>query len=373
MRPEVEAVVLAAGTAGAVGLVGAAATLLVARRSPAAATLLGPVVGVASVAAGVGVTSRAMFLSEHDSTLVALVLAAATPVALVVGILLFRAVQRMDREAARQLADERREAELARSRQEMVTWASHDLRTPLSSIRVMAEALEDQVAPDPDDYHRRIRAEADRMTGMVEDLLEVSRLRSGPAGGARDRVDLGELVQGVVSGQRPVAAEAGVRLGMPSHDGVSAPEPTPVFAVPGHLERVAANVVSNAVRETPAGGEVEVRVAVEAEARGSGRADADGREVTLTVEDGCGGLPAEHLERVFEPGWRGSAARSGGGSGGSGGSGGVAGGGSSSRAGAGVGLTIARALAEDAGGSVDLVNAGRGCRVSVRLPLSPPG
>ena len=345
MRPEVEAVVLAAGTAGAVGVAGAAATLLVARRSPAAATLLGPVVGVASVAAGVVVTSRAMFLSEHDATLVALVLAAAIPVALAIGVLLFRAVRRLDRESAQRLADERREAALARSRQEMVTWASHDLRTPLSAIRVMAEALEDGVSADPHDYHRRIRAEADRMTGMVDDLLEVSRLRSGTAGGDRELLDLGELVAGVVRGQQPVAAEAGVRLGMPSHSllsDASTSAPTPVRAVPGHLQRVAANVISNAVRETSPGGAVNVRV------------EPDAAAAVLTVEDGCGGLPPDDLARAFEPGWRGSTARS-----------------AESGAGAGVGLTIARALAEDAGGSVDLVNAGDGCRVTVRLPLHP--
>ncbi|WP_151525864.1 sensor histidine kinase [Serinicoccus kebangsaanensis] len=341
MRPELEAITLAAGTAGAVGLVGAGVTLLVARRSPAAATLLGPVVGVASIAAGVVVTTRAMFLSEHDSALISLVLLAAAPVALAIGVLLFRSVRRLDRRAQQRLADEQRELALARSRQEMVTWASHDLRTPLSAIRVMAEALEDGVAADPDDYHRRLRSEADRMTGMVDDLLEMSRIRSGPGGGEAAHLDLAELTDGVVAGQQPVAEEGGVRVRL------DASGPVPVDGVAAQLERVVANVVSNAVRETPSGREVVVAV---------GERDGLAR---LTVDDTCGGLRPEDLERVFEPGWRGGTART-----------------AASGTGAGVGLTIARALVEEAGGSIDLRNHGPGCRVTVQLPTAydpPPG
>lgn len=334
MRPELEAVALAAGTAGAVGLAGAGLTLLVARRSPAAATLLGPVVGVASIAAGVVVTTRAMFLSEHDSALISLVLLAAAPVALLIGVLLFRSVRRLDRQAQARLADEQREVALARSQQDMITWASHDLRTPLSAIRVMSEALEDEVAPDPDDYHRRIRAEADRMTLMVEDLLEMSRIRSGMSSGHVETVDLAELVRGVVGGQQPVASGQGVRLDL------AAAGPVGVDGIPGQLERVVANVVSNAVRETASGYAVSVAVR------------AEGRDAVVEVDDACGGLEQDDLARVFEPGWRGSLARS-------------------SGAGAGVGLTIARALVEDAGGSIELVNRPPGCRVTVRLPLSP--
>ncbi|WP_130014545.1 sensor histidine kinase [Serinicoccus sediminis] len=354
MRPELEAIILAAGTAGAVGLAGAAVTRLVARRSPAAATLLGPVVGVASVAAGVAVTARAMFLSEHDSTLIALVLLAAAPVALAIGVLLFRSVRRLDRQAQQRLADEQRQLELARSRQDMITWASHDLRTPLSSIRVMAEALEDGIIADPDDYHRRIRAEADRMTVMVDDLLELSRLRSAAPGDPGEVVDLADVAAGVVASQQPVAEQQQVRLRL-AGDG----PPAPVRAVGGELDRVVANVVSNAVRETarrgsdapdgpddadgPVAGEVVVRV----EAREAAE------EVVLQVEDACGGLDEDDLEQAFEPGWRGSVARS-------------------SGAGVGVGLTIARALVERSGGTIGLANHGPGCRVTITLPRHTP-
>lgn len=344
MRPELEAVTLAAGTAGAVGLVGAAVTLVVARRSPAAATLLGPVVGVASVAAGVAVTSRAMFLSDHDATLVSLVLAAAAPVALAIGVLLFRAVRRRDRRAQRALADEQRELALARSQQDMITWASHDLRTPLSAIRVMAEALEDGVARDPDDYHARIRGEADRMTVMVDDLLELSRLRSATPTGPMVEIDVAEVADAVVAGQQPVAQQQRVRLRLAGQG------PLPVRAVASELDRVLANIVSNALRET-------ARTHQE-RAEGGSAADpptievgvlAEPGAVVLTVDDACGGLPEADLAHVFEPGWRGSAARSGG-------------------AGAGVGLTIARALVERNGGTIALANHGPGCRVRISLP-----
>ncbi|WP_299520641.1 HAMP domain-containing sensor histidine kinase [uncultured Serinicoccus sp.] len=337
MRPELEAITLAAGTAGAVGLAGAALTLLVARRSPAAATLLGPVVGVASVAAGVVVTTRAMFLSEHDATLIALVLLAAAPVALAIGALLFRSVRRLDRRAQQRLADEQRELALARSRQDMITWASHDLRTPLSSIRVMAEALEDGLVTDHDDYHRRIRAEADRMTVMVDDLLELSRLRSAAPADPGEVVDLADVAAAVVAGQQPVAEQQQVRVRL-TGDG-----PAPVRAVAGELDRVVANVVSNAVRESAAGSEVVVHVG----------ADPVAEEVVLHVDDACGGLGEEALAHAFEPGWRGSSARSAG-------------------AGVGVGLTIAHALVERSGGTITLADHGPGCRVRIALPRHTP-
>ena len=84
-----------------------------------------------------------------------------------------------------------REARLEESRRELVSWVSHDLRTPLAGLRAMTEALEDGLAEDPARYHRQIRAEVDRMVRMVDDLFELSRIHAGvlrlslAAGGAR--------------------------------------------------------------------------------------------------------------------------------------------------------------------------------------------
>lgn len=342
MTPEVNAVVLSAGSAAVVGAVGAWSTVLVARRSVPAAILIAPVAVVASIAAGVLVSARAMFLSDQDVAIVALLLAASVPVALACGLLGYRAVRRIDQQAGAALAQGEREAALAASRREMVSWASHDLKSPLAGIRVMAEALEDGLVRDPTEYHRRIRRESDRMTRMVDDLLEMSRLQQGLPDETREQVDLVELTRDVVQGQVAVAEQAGVQVQ------VQAQEPVPMLADPGRIERAVANVIRNAILYTGAGGRICVVVGVED--------TGPERTAYVQVQDSCGGLPEPDLPRVFEPGWRGSAPRTPG-----------------SVAGAGVGMTIARAVAEDHGGSVDLVNHGPGCRVTVRLPVSHPG
>ena len=100
--------------------------------------------------------------------------------------------RRARRARSERLAESReREARLEESRRELVSWVSHDLRTPLAGMRAMTEALEDGMADDPARYHRQIRAEVDRMVRMVDDLFELSRIHAGVlrdharAGGAR--------------------------------------------------------------------------------------------------------------------------------------------------------------------------------------------
>ncbi len=341
MTPEFEAVALAAGSAAAVGTVGALATLTVARRSVAIATAMGPVVVVASMAAGVLVTAQAMFLSSHDFVLISWVLAASVPIAFVCGYFLYRAVRLIDRSATQAVADREREQVLAASRREMISWASHDLKSPLAGIKIMAEALEDGVAADPADYHRRIRHESDRMNRMVDDLLEMSRLNQGDVGTdiALSVIDLSELTCEVMSGQVVVAEQQGISMPMP------AVTPLPIRVDAARVERAVANVVRNAIVYTPAGGAVEVSLAV-----GTG---ADEGYARLEVADSCGGLSTEDLSRMFDPGWRGSASRTPGAS-----------------AGIGVGLTITQAVVSEAGGRVSVENHGEGCRVAMLLPLA---
>lgn len=244
MRPEVEAVVLSAGAAALVGAVGAVLTVLLARRSVAWATLVGPVVVVTSISAGVLVSGQAMFLAGQDLILMTLVLAAAVPVAVACGFFLYRAVRMVDRQAVEAVAARERELALADSRREMITWASHDLKSPLAGIRVMAEALEDGLAPDPGVYHRRIRHESDRLARMVDDLLEMSRLEQGRAATSWEPVDLAEMTRDVVQGQLPVADQRGVHLE------VVAPTAVALRVDAGRVERAVANLVHNAVLYT---------------------------------------------------------------------------------------------------------------------------
>lgn len=343
MTPEIEAVALAAGSAATVGTVGALATLAVARRSVALATAMGPIVVVASMAAGILVTAQAMFLSSHDFALISYVLAASVPVAFACGYFLYRAVRLIDRSATQAVADREREQVLAASRREMISWASHDLKSPLAGIRIMAEALEDGVAADPADYHRRIRHESDRMNRMVDDLLEMSRLNQGDVDRdmALSVIDLRELTCDVMSSQLVVAEQQRVSMPMPTGS------PLPIRVDAARVERAVANVVRNAIIYTPPGGRVDVSLAAGTGA-GAGRGFA-----RLEVADSCGGLSADDLSRMFDPGWRGSASRTPGAS-----------------AGIGVGLTITQAVVMEAGGQVSVDNYRNGCRVTMLLPLA---
>jgi signal transduction histidine kinase len=333
MSPDLQTFALAAGTTAAVGAVGAAAVSRLARRSVSTATTAAPSVVVAAMAAGILVCARAMFLSEHDIGLVFVVLAATVPVGVVIGALLGRHVRSMDAAAAAEAAARARAVALDASRREMVAWVSHDLRTPLAGIRAMAESLEDGMAADPDDYYRRIRCETDRVAGMVDDLLALTSLHAGTTRLDLVSVSLADLVSDTIATMRPVAKARGIDI-RGSADG-----PVRVVADARQLSRALLNLADNAVRHTPAGGVVEVQ----ATTRG-----VDG--ATLTVQDGCGGIAPADLEHLFEPGWRGTAARTPG-----------------DGRGAGLGLAVVDAVTSAHGGTVSIENHGAGCRATVHL------
>ncbi len=228
-----------------------------------------------------------------------------------------------------------RERALERSRRELVAWVSHDLRTPLAGLRAMAEALEDEVVADTPtvrQYHVQIRAETDRLSAMVDDLFELSRIHAGALRLSRRRIGLGDLVSETVAGTEPLARAKGVRL-RGEACGV-----LPVEVDAAELGRALRNLVVNAIRHTPADGAVEIVAGVE-----EGMA-------CVTVSDACGGIPDEDLPRLFDVAFRGEAARTPGG-------------------GAGLGLAIARGIIEAHSGEIGVTNVGAGCRFVVRLPL----
>jgi signal transduction histidine kinase len=347
---DTEVVVLAAVVAVVVGCVGAVVVGALARRAVVAAAVVAPVVAVASVAAGTAAAAQAMFLSPEDLTVVLVVLAATAPVALVFGGLLARRVAHVVRRAADEAAARRRDAEVEESRREMVAWVSHDLRTPLAGIRAMAEALEDGVGGDPAHYLARIRAEADRTSGMVDDLLTLSRLQAGAASPAEpEPVDVGDLVSDAVAQVAPLAGRRGVALVAVPPDAAHAP--LRVLGRDRDLGRAVANLVVNAVQQSPAGTRVTVRV---------GRS---GDGVLLRVADACGGLDPGTARRMFEPGWRGEPARTPGTPGAR--APGVVGG----DTGLGLGLAIVRSVASLHGGRADVRDAGAGCVAELWLPV----
>ena len=371
-RDQVDIVLIAAGWAGAVGIAGLALAWTWRRASVRLLSMLVALVAVGAVIAGMVGTARAMFLSDHDFGVVLLVSLVAGVVALGVATAVGSAFGRWSRRLReetrrfgesgefvgerggpaelRGLADElaltseklreshENESRLEESRRELISWVSHDLRTPLAGLRAMTEALEDGLADDPQRYHRQIRAEVDRMVRMVDDLFELSRIHAGVLKLSLQPVALGDVVSEVIAGADPVARARKVRLGGFVEEGVL------VTADPAGLARVVSNLVVNAIRHTPADGVVEVR----------GRAVPDG--VELSVTDGCGGLSDDDIERVFDVAWQGSTARTPLPENGHLG------------AGAGLGLAIVKGLVEAHHGMVDVVNQAPGCRFLVHLP-----
>jgi signal transduction histidine kinase len=377
----VSIVTVAAIAALLVGLLGLVAGRLLRHRSIRWQLALIAVVPVASVYVGATAVARLMFISSHDLLVMSVVTSVAAVVAVAIALAVAAATARWsealhaqvrafdggaDEDAGvdgaegadrvrpgpaelRSLVDELartrrrlseandRERRLEEARRELVSWVSHDLRTPLAGLRAMAEALEDDLAVDPERYHRQIRAEVDRMSGMVDDLFELSRIHAGVLNLAPEPVLLGDLVSGAIAAADPVARARDVALRGEVDDGVE------LFADPAGIARVLDNLVANAVRHTHPGGAVDVRGAVK------------GGVVEISVSDGCGGLPPDELVRVFDVAWQAGSARTPD---------------ADAGRGAGLGLAIVKGIVEAHHGQVAVENRidQDGCRFLVTLP-----
>ncbi|RLU87586.1 two-component sensor histidine kinase [Streptomyces griseocarneus] len=354
--------------AAAAGLLGAVALRALRHRSVAVSLTVVAAVSVTAMLAGTLAVAWAMFLSSHDLTVVTTVCAMAAVVSLATALLLGRwvvarsnALTRAARsfgddgnfappdgdataelaELGRELAatserlarSREREKALETSRRELVAWISHDLRTPLAGLRAMSEALEDGVAEDPRRYFRQMRAEVERLNSMVGDLFELSRIHAGALPLNPSRMSVYDLVGDALAGAGPLAREHGVRLVGDRVDQV------PVEVDGKEMTRVLGNLLVNAIHRTPADGTVAV----------AARREAD--TVVLSVSDGCGGIPEADLSRVFDTGWRGTAART-------------------PPAGAGLGLAIVRGIVEAHAGRATVRNIPGGCRFDVILPAA---
>ncbi len=304
------------------------------RRSVTAAMTMLALFPLAAALGGVLAVSGFMYTPQLAGTVaVVLVVAAVTvPIATVLG----RGVAR-DALWQREAREAERQAEAAR--RELVGWMSHDLRSPLAGVRALTDALADGVVHRPDevaDYLARIGKETMRMAAMVEDLFQLSRATSAGLRLDLAPLALNEVVSDAVAAEATAATAAGVV--MLAHD----PQVWPVVrASDTELTRIVRNLLANAVRHTPPGERVELS------------AGTDGEAAWLRVQDACGGIPAADLDRVFDVGYRGAAARTPG-----------------AGTGAGLGLAIARALAEAHGGRLGVVNHGPGCRFELVLPLA---
>jgi signal transduction histidine kinase len=201
-------------------------------------------------------------------------------------------------------------------------------------MRAMVEALEDGVVDDAATvrrYHAQLGTEVERLTRLVDDLFELATIHADAVQLTPDRISLADLVSDAIA---TVTARAEAKGVLVAGRTLADPE---VTASPRELTRVVHNLLDNAIRHTPAGGQVLV--------------DVDMRDgaALVSVSDCCGGISDRELPRVFDLAYSGDAARSPGG-------------------GAGLGLAIARGLVEAQSGDIDVMNENGGCRFTVRLP-----
>lgn len=225
---------------------------------------------------------------------------------------------------------------LERVRADFVANVSHELRTPLTSIQGFVETLEQGALEDPANARRFleiIRKHTRRIIAVVDDLLTLSQMESSEAPLARTDCDLAAVLREVVQGMVPRAREKGLAVR------TELPDAALLLADPGRLAQVATNLIDNALKYTPSGGVVAVRLF---------RA---GDAWELVVSDTGPGIEPWHQPRLFERFYRTDKARS------------------RDQGGTGLGLAIVKHIVLAHGGTVSVASeAGMGAAFTVRLP-----
>ena len=329
------------------------------------------VVGLAL--ASVAVVAGLMFVSTHDAVILMLLLVSAGVLAVYSASILAREVMwdigvvrqgvaavgrgardvRLETRASDEVAElaaagnrmieqlaaresERDAAEAAR--RSLLAAVSHDLRTPLTSLRVLAEALGTEEQTLDEQTRRRylgqLAVHVSSLEGLIDDLFELSRLEAGEVEWPMEELRLGELVEETVEAMGAHAGAEGVEV-----VAVAGAQLPVVRGNPEKLQRVLFNLIDNAVRHTPPGG----KVAVAAEPGANGG-------VEIEVADAGEGIDAAEREQVFDPFYRGGRESS------------------RTRRGAGLGLTICRAILDAHGGTVWVAESERGARVRFSVP-----
>ncbi len=228
-----------------------------------------------------------------------------------------------------------RRERLEELRRAMVSDVAHEMRTPVSNIRGWLEAAEDGVAAPDRELMSSLLEEALLLQHVIDDLQDLAAADAGELRLHRQPVDLADLLAQVRSASRAQADRAGVTLD------VRVGDPPPLVADPVRLRQAIGNLVTNAVRHTPAGG----TVAIDARSTGG--------QVVIAVADTGTGIDAEDLPRVFDRFWRAEKSRS------------------RQTGGSGLGLSIVRKLAEAHGGTVSATStAGQGSVFTLRLPTT---
>ena len=237
------------------------------------------------------------------------------------------------------LRDVTEQRRLERARRDLVANVSHELKTPIAALKGFLELLEgDRVdATRRREFLTSMSQETERLERLVEEQLQLARLDAGAVPLDLQDVDLGVLVDEVVDARGPLAASAGRRLGS-RHVGAS----PVVLADAARIEQVLLILLDNALRHTPAGGEVEVLVT------------RRGQDAVMAVRDTGEGIPADDLPFIFDRFYRGDPSREG--------------------RSAGLGLAIARGLVAAHRGGIDVESTvGTGTTFTVVLPLASAG
>ena len=236
---------------------------------------------------------------------------------------------------------------MERVRRDFIANISHELRTPLASVRLLAETLEEAIDTDRDKaqtFLEKIETEVMHLTGLVTELLELSRIESGLVPMVIEPVEAGQLVREVMARMLPQAQRHRVTLRTEIHQGHSL-----VGADSKQIARVLVNLIHNAIKFTPSGGVVTIGT----------RLQPGGRAQSFFVQDTGAGIQPEELSRIFERFYKADRARSksdfiGPGGGGSG-----------------LGLSIARHVVEAHGGRINVESTpGKGSTFTFTLPVT---
>jgi len=223
-------------------------------------------------------------------------------------------------------------------RRDFVANVSHEFRTPVASIRGLAETLASGALEDPQAAARFVDGllrQSVRLSELIEELLDLGRLESGAIRFAPQLVRISGPVERVVDSRRAAATAKGIEVEVVGLESVSA------FADPTAIEIVVGNLLDNAIKFTPEGGKVRLR------------AVDDGPQVRIEVEDTGPGIEPRHLHRIFERFYRVDAGRA------------------RDVGGTGLGLSIAKHAAQQSGGDLEVQSTpGKGSRFTFRLPGS---
>jgi len=237
---------------------------------------------------------------------------------------------------------------LEQVRQEFLSNVSHELRTPLTAMIAFIETLEAGAIDDKEASQRFlsiIRRNATRMHEVIDDTLELSAIESGNVKVRAELVELAPIVNDVIASLAAKASAQGIVVSN------AVAREAMVYADARRLEQMLTNLVENAIKFNRKNGTVTIRSEEDAEGEANERSPATGRRSRIRVQDSGEGIPAQHLERLFERFYRADRARS------------------REMGGTGLGLAIVKHLARAHGGEVTVTSEfGKGSVFTIELP-----